>query len=304
MSATAAPNVFVSYGYSDPVGQDIIDELSRRFTVMTALSVTGEVSPIQALQEALNRADIAVAVLPPPGNRDRSNVIFEAGVAVGMNLPVVVTSENPRLPRAMKGLSTVKSRSTKNLPSFVEDVLRRGVRANYSRQIPSSRAEANYHIRRPINIPHIEAAPMAVNAAEDRATPMRTDELVAYLREVFASAGAEVVVPSHSEATSNVFVPDLVVWSDDLLPVFGAPMVIEVLRRATSSTKARRRLLNLLQHTGARSLLAVAAEGEGNRVWSDGQYIILTLTVKSLFEELSRQELAPALATLLEDAQP
>lgn len=291
MDVPAEANVFVSYAITDAYAEPILDELSQTFSVATARSVVGPMESRAALRAAMDSAAVVVVVLPPPGNRDRPNVIFETGVAVGMGLSVLVVSREAKLPRSLLDLPVVTSSTLASLEDMVREAARRGpVDVTGQEQTPHAVREQIGH------------APSRMARPEERLSFLREQELAAYLADIFRTAGAEVVIPSPRLTDRKVDNADLVIWDDNILPIFGAPLPVEILRSMHSSTKVRSKLLKTLHASGAHSILAVAATGRGSWRWTDGHALILTVAAESLVEQLEYKPLAAALASLLEAA--
>jgi predicted nucleotide-binding protein len=97
--AAGGTRVFVAYSLTDPLADEVLARLKDRYSVHTSVSIHAPVPRTTALMDVLSWADVAVAVLPPPQDRSRTNVIFEIGMAVGRSLPVLLISSSTGVPR-------------------------------------------------------------------------------------------------------------------------------------------------------------------------------------------------------------
>lgn len=302
MTDSSPPRIFVSYGYSDARVNDVMAWLSNSFDTVTALSVVGPLESRGALRVAMESTEGVVGVLPPPGNRDRANVVFEIGVAVGLGLPVVVVAQGEaKLPRSLQGLPTGDIELLASLEGVVMRALRAGP-ANDSVWPTRFPAKASLQSSRPPGL-ELSAAGRSFTDEKTRFSTMSETELLLTLESLLRSGSTQVFVPKRQPDQVATQLPDLLIWDDDVLPLLGVPLPVEVIRNFSALPKVRSRLLHTMRASGATSLLAVTVDGRGSRRWSDGREVILTVASATLADALASRPLADVLADLLEAAQ-
>lgn len=297
-----SPRLFVSYGLSDGRAEPVLEVLAENSHFISALSLSGPVQSRDAIRQAMRDVHVVVAILPPPGNRDRSNVIFEIGIAVGLAMPVllvVADAENPKLPRMLQGLRT----TSLDRPSNMLDAVNRAFRLGSIDAIPEPKATVRMrgHSRGG------QRDPLAPEYQDpeliDRYSALSELELIDAVADLLKASGGQVLVP---RATSGAAVDqaDLVLWDESLLPILGAPpLPVEVVRDLRSFVGARSRLQHTMRASGANTMLVIAARGQGSRRLSDGASLMLGVAMPTLARALESQTLAGALAQALNEAE-
>jgi hypothetical protein len=300
MGKSASRRIFVSYSLSDPTGPLVRHALADHdFGVITASTASTNRTPTRALAEVLGDVDSVVVVLPPPGDRSRTNVIFEAGVAVGRGLPVLLVAPSAELPADLRDLPFLRLDDLERLPAAL-DASERALR-DAERNPPP-----DWNARRAMEELTSDVAYSRFGVASrppSKFASLDESALLDVVRQLLTDSDTRVLVPERRADVIAVDTPDLVLWNDGLLSSFGLPVPVEVLRRLSSSRAVLSRLRRTLRASGARSLLAVAADGDGNVRWSSGKELILVITAESLESAVRSLPIASALPALLESAR-
>jgi hypothetical protein len=82
--------IFASYSLADDAGRTLRRRLADSFEVVTPEMLTGSVGRRTALMRSLLGVDVAVVIFPPSDDPSWRNVLFEAGMAAGVGLPLVL----------------------------------------------------------------------------------------------------------------------------------------------------------------------------------------------------------------------
>ena len=215
------------------------------------------------LSRHLASADFVVAVLPSPmpardrESRGRDNVLFELGLAVGMNKPALVITEGAaKAPSDLRGMAITRVRGLAHVTEAVPEIDRflRHAKELSSNERPATESRGTGRL---------DWAHARIQKFRHETGPRRTFDFERLVAEVFERAGAEVQVtdrPSPSRTDES----DMVVWSDDLAYELGGPMLVEcksyrggvgsILRNAEHTM---RHLDEIVQRTDARLAMLV-----------------------------------------------
>lgn len=296
MSPTT-PRVFVLHSLTDAAGQRVTAELSRDFDVGGSADLRGELPPALGLRDVLADFDAVVAVLPPPGNRDRTNVMFEVGVAVGVASRVLLVTASERLPSRLHGLPFLAYDSLSVLRARVAELLAAEAYAPTAAaaKLVTSRSAPDVLADRTVPAPQRQSAPGLSRFAD-------ANSIIEFLAEIVRAREGQVLIPTEGGATSSVDRPDLVLWVDGLQATFGLPLPVEIVAKATSVSQIRKRLIRVMDGTGASSLLVVSHLDAPPTAWSDGNRLMLIVGADALMERLSAASVPDALTALLEEA--
>lgn len=296
MASAERLRIFVSRSSSDPQAEDVLDVLRDRFDVIDSISIASDLQPPLATRSAMAESEVVVVALPPPSNRDRSNVILDAGIAVGHALPTVVVSRESKLPRSLLGLPLVESAVLDDLPAVVANAAKTG-ETIYSK-LPSK----NHRHSPKTALPPVGRVASQVPDSRDAHDFTNEAEVLDSLRTVLINSGIKFLQPERSPGEAPRDRADLVVWDDALQHMFGLPLPIEITRYTQLSKTLRSHLRHTLRASGARSLVAVGVRGESCYRWSDGHELILTVPADDLARHISEMPFHLALASLLEKA--
>jgi nucleoside 2-deoxyribosyltransferase len=171
-------------------------------------------SIIDSILDEVKEADFVCAVLP--SGYTPENVIFEIGFALGLKRPVLVLTEpEVKVPFELRNLAqaTVRLNDKRALGKAVEALL-------------PAIAKAPHHGRKPVTFPKLRTISRA-DADEIFARlsePHKVSEanFQEIVTDLFQKAGVLAPSPSHSGRG------DLSIWIDELEPVFGNPILVEV----------------------------------------------------------------------------
>lgn len=171
---------------------------------------------------ALKDSDFVVAVLSP--NYKSDNVIFEAGYATALGKPVLLAASGPYdLPSSLKNLLYVGSINPEAISFAVDQILEnlkedlREPQRTTETQEKSLGNDSNGYLAK-IN-------QIFGDSIDQQTMPLNSMKGVAFenlLREVLEKAG--ISIKAKTEIDDDV---DLAVWSKQLDPYFGNPILIE-----------------------------------------------------------------------------
>lgn len=292
MASAERRHVFITRSRSDPQSERVLDVLRDRFSVADSILLASDLQPPLATRTAMAEASVVVVVLPPPRNRDRLNVIFDAGIAVGQALPVVIVSPEPKLPRGLLGLPLVEATALNKLPAVVTNAAKSG-KTVYSQRPPRKHEYTSGGAISADSRPH--------ESSQGR-NLMSEAQVLNLLQATLKKEGIKVLRPEPLLAESPTDRADLVVWDDNLQHMFGLPLPVEVIRDTRLSKNLRSRLRHTLHASGARSLIAVGVGGESSFRWADSHELILAVPADDLLQLTRRMPFHRALASLQETA--
>lgn len=186
---------------------------------------------LEHLSSMIRDADLFLGVLPPQDEQLSPSVLFEVGLALGLPRPVLLLSE----------------RDPSDLPQVFRDVvlLRVGVDNREAIGFAVDQAVAAVRMGRPRK-PAFTSSPEETEAIGEIAS-----ELVAHLDRVrmpddqelegavvraLKASGVSTIVRPSDESTARV---DMAIWSDELAPWVGAPLLIEVRSRIPDIERLR-----------------------------------------------------------------
>lgn len=290
MTSARSQTAVVLSSPSDPGARLIIDALAKYFEVLTPTSMLSSLGRPTALRALLVGAEVVVAVVPRAPNRDRSNVIFELGVAVGTGARVLVVAAKEGMPLSLRGLPAVDSKS----PATV--VANRALASLASDPYTPEPEDVK------LSLPKSDVGRPSTPTSGPSMWQLNERDLVESLAHAFRAAGARVQLPRPETSKSPMEIPDLVLWDDGLQANFDLPLPVEVVRSATSVAKIRARLLRLMDKSGAASLLVVSAASVAPSTWSDGQRFMLIVSADDISARLGKAPLGAAMAELLSEA--
>jgi hypothetical protein len=304
MPGEAQPRIFLSYSLSDDAGRTLRDMLGDRFEVTTPEMLTGDVVRSTALRRSLIQTDVAVVVLPTADDPSWRNVLFEAGAAAGVGVPVILVGEAVSAPADLADSLIFNPHQIDEVISLIE-VLAHGNRTFYQRDLLITEEDhfpGWEQVTSPPPVPALSSE--YVDQWITRLKNVRSERsAVSLISDLFQQSGARVRTESQANAGQVVDKPDLVLWHDDLLATFGLPLPVEVLLKARAWPAVRSRLERTLTASGGRSLVAVAVrDGMNSKVWTDGRRTILVSSAIQLAESLAQLPLAEALSAILASA--
>lgn len=287
----ARRTVFVSRSRADADAGALVRLLRDGYDVVEATSVASGLPAALAVPEAMRAADVVLVLLPAPEDPAHANVVYEAGVAVGAGLPVVVSDLAGPPPGILATLTYARGDDIGQLRRALDKASRPRPRRG------SSAGGAGLVAHRPA-LRDDEAARFR-DAAASASGELRLAEVLA---AVFEAAGADV---SQSDRPADLAQADLSIWQDGLQAAFGLPLPVEILSRTGRLRPVRKRLLRTMRLAGAQSLLVVLAGNRPtNEFWTDGTAKILGCDAGTLIGALSRAPLDEALVGLLDQAEP
>ncbi|HZM80337.1 MAG TPA: leucine-rich repeat domain-containing protein [Candidatus Limnocylindrales bacterium] len=204
---------FVSAGSNVDLSP-LMSDLQRRGADPYVLSDVAELGSdvLQSLRQAIARADQVLLVVGR--GTISSTVMFEAGIAVGMDKPLIVIADpHIKLPYDLPGVLTVRAR-----PDDLEAV---GFALDQAQGRNVRRSQKAAATGRSLG-QRIDGLLVRLRAAE----PINESYAIALLKEALDDSG---VIAAEGGNTDQRF--DLGVWSDDLDSIAANPLLIEVKRK-------------------------------------------------------------------------
>jgi hypothetical protein len=305
MSGKSRSRVFLAYSLSDDTARALRKILSESFDIVSPEMLTGRIERRDALRQRLLVTDVAIVIFPPVSDPAWRNVVFEAGMASGVGLPLVLVGDSTSVPADLKGSLIFEPTQTDQISNLVRD-FSTSDRILYARpQIPSlvfreSIWDSNRDFSSPESRSPAISGEYASSWLEQASEAVDERTAINLASELFRNAGARVHAEQHLGRPGAVTAPDLALWHDDLLTTFGLPLPVEVLLHARSWPAIRQRLEKTLESAGGQTLVAIAFQGEPQpEVWTDGRHTILLIPATILARYLAITSLPNALSTLL-----
>jgi hypothetical protein len=273
---------FIAAG-SDVDLSALISDLRRRGTDPYVLSDVAELGAdvLQSVSQAIARADLVLLVVG--AGAVSSNVMFEAGIAVGMGKPLVVVADpNVKLPYDLTGVLTVHARHDDlEAIGFALD------QAQGRRARPSHRPAATGR--------SLGARAYELLARMYAAEPINEVDAIALLKEALEDSG---VIAAEGTDSTNRF--DLGIWSDDLDAIAANPLLIEV-KRKLHGAAVDQLLRYLAANPTARAALVVSlapVEREVvERVRATG-HLVWVISLRDLLERMASASFAEVVRDL------
>lgn len=276
------PQVSVSCSYSDILRPELRERLAENFDVVPLGFSAGSLARGTAVG-AVSDIDVAVVLLPAPDDPALGNVVFEAGVAAGAGVPLLVIGDVANVPTYLASSVVIDAEHLDALTETVTRLLgRRGDAVDQNVGDPGP----------PLTSDYVSSwvARMRQANSEQEALPL--------INDLFTHAGARIRDVERTSG-SPVHRADLVIWDDNLAATVGVPLPIEVLLRWQSWPAIRGRLEQTLMASGSRTLLALVMEdGNPPRVWTDGRHLVLVAAASAFAEELGNVSLPRAISNL------
>jgi hypothetical protein len=273
---------FISAG-TDVDLSGLISDLRRRGAEPYVLSDVAELGAdvLQSVSQAIVGADYVLLVLGT--GSVSSNVIFEAGMAVGLGKPLlVVASPGIKLPSDLASVLTVRAD-----PGDLGAI---GFALDQAQGRAARRAHAAAATGRSLGS-RVDDLLARLTAEE----PISEREAIEVLKDALEESG---VIAAEGLGDDNRF--DLGVWSDDLDAIAANPLLIEV--KKTLRAGSVEQVLNLLAaNPTARAALLVflnpVSREQLERASRTG-YPVLVITFRDLLERMRSASFAEVVRTL------
>lgn len=288
-NAAGSRRVFVSYSLASKADADLLAALRGRYDISEASTLASGLPMSLALTEAIRAADAVLVILPEPNDAPLDNVLFEAGIAVGLGRSVVVVGDSLTLPRSLATFARVARRDLGALDQAIAMATRKRRSSGHARSVTKA-APAQPAL-----------SPATAQGFVERLTKNPSErDFVEWVAGTFREAGAAVVFDDRQKGLDRA---DLSLWHDDLQAVFGLPLPVEVLISTRSLKPILARLQRTMRAAGATSLVAVSAtQTQLHARWTDGISVIMAVDAARLVTALSTSPLPEALSELLSTA--
>jgi hypothetical protein len=239
------------------------------------------ISVVDHVEKALDAADFMIAVLDQPASS--ANVYFEVGLAYAQRKPllVLVAPQARNLPSDVADLFHVRAQPTdREAIAFALD------------QVLAAKPQAARPSRAAIqqSKPLGDAADSLLKALHN-VTPQTSERR---FRDLVVKALQDSRVGTVARSAHPDTAPDLAVWSDELSPWVGNPLLIEIMGRVAlegSPTSYYARLAKYLEHSNAQWALLIAPTQAADyyRQFAAQFPTILFIELEELFQNLRKR---------------
>jgi hypothetical protein len=244
-------------------------------------------SLVESVKTAIDSADLIIAALPR--EREHSNSLFEAGVAVGLGKPVVVVAEpGTKVPLGLSTNLIIQSHlSDAEAIKYALEKIPRQRRPSRTQSQPSGRP-----------LGPIADDLIARIAAEAEIGNFTESVAINTLRAAIDASGAIAV-------QGNLDGFDLGVWADDLESIGANPLIIEYKKRL--SLKTVNAIYEQIRrgYQSARLVLLVYGEGAPNQVPIEtdiGDFPVLVVSLHDLLSRMRLRSFAEVVRQIRNDA--
>jgi len=220
-----------------------------------------------------------------------ANVFYEIGLAHGLDKRVILfaTATDQRLPFDIEHHYIVRSPLTNSVAvDFAIDQILSAPPPSSTKRRPSQPKE----LAKPLG----SKATRFLRRLDDLAESRSERELEYLVHELLSAAGVDVV----AEARSKNIAVDFAVWSDELEPFLGNPLIIELkrsLRRRVDVVKAGQQLSRYLSHSGGLWGLLLYHHGfdPDHPAWAELPPNVMAMRLEDLIRQLRGQSFPEAL---------
>jgi nucleoside 2-deoxyribosyltransferase len=215
------------------------------------LEITGTTVREQ-IEKAINRASFCIAIIAAPPS---ANVLYEVGFAAAKAKPTLLILDTMAdVPQFLADLTSVKARPSQiESISYVLDTFLDKLRASVPKR--GSLVKTKMISQRSKEMVEF------LKGLGERAT---TGELENIVKRVLSDSGVRIVVPGRSADQGH----DMAAWVDELEPVIGNPLLIQVKHKLTppAGRHLRDKLLTRFREAGGRAALIIYLEGIEDRI--------------------------------------
>jgi hypothetical protein len=236
-------------------------------------------SIIDRVQQEIRHSDLVCIVLPQGYGRD--NLIFEAGLALGSDRPVLVLAvPDVDIPFELAELTYVRAPLSDK--PFLGSVL-----AAYVPEVLSRKARIHRPPAPTLKRLGREDAEEVLRALKDRPA-IREKELIGIMTDLFRKVG---ILTSSEPAIESKRRPDLAIWIDETQSIFGNPILVEARVGKLSQLRideAYHQLSQSLIQAKARLGLLIYWDLEGARFKLAATHLplVICLSIEGLIDSL------------------
>jgi nucleoside 2-deoxyribosyltransferase len=243
-------------------------------------SPVGESVP-KSLRQMMRKADFVVGVLD--GGEDRENVLFELGVAIGLNRPLFLLVP-PELSTNFSLQSYPMLQAPLNDVSAIVFHLRQFLR-NITKRRPPALLPTTKSSEK-VGLAWLEDLATTASTLDER----QLEQQISY---ALSRAGFATSVEPSFPADGKILRPDLVAWFDSAPTIFGNPLLIEVKRNLGDHRNiAIAQVKRYLNAAKLRTAIVIAGSGADDVEFeqADVGYIFI-LSAETFLKELARGSL-------------
>jgi hypothetical protein len=243
----------------------------------------GESSP-RTLRENMRHVDFVVGLLEDHNSRE--NVLFELGVAVGLNKPLfllvppgTVTNfallSHPHVKTQLDDADAIAF----HLRQFLRNLRKRRQRL----------AKVSSH-----QVKIADLVPPWVDSLMSRVASLNESQLERQISEALSQAGFTTSIETTFEADERVYRPDIVAWFGAAPPSFGNPWIIEVKQSLDrqKSAAAIEQVKSYLRASNLRTAVVVAGSGAPDVAFESVENgYVFVISAERFLKELSQGSL-------------
>lgn len=185
----------------------------RGIAALSASAISAGASLSDEILRSIAAADFVVALLT---DRESENVIFELGVARGMNKPTLVFTTGSALPSDLQGLIYRSMDSLDQLEGVAVDIERFLRNAK-----PPPALSVEPSLTPKVDLTWARDELQALRASDQ---PRRLQGFESLIGRIFEAAGADVQSTGNTHDDRGV---DFVVWLNDIAYALGGPILVE-----------------------------------------------------------------------------
>jgi hypothetical protein len=275
---------------SAPFGTDtsqLIEAFRRRDVECLRLdNLKPGAAVIDTLQKLVHDVTFVCGVFKGPS--PNPNVLFELGLAAGLQKPIVVLSElDANVPLDLKSLLVVHISidDAASIDTAIDSLLQHVTRGTPKQKSIPRNLEAT--IDRDAALKRLAA--LSGSAAAQRGIAYET-----FVRDLFEEANITVSQPSRMDTGA-----DLAIWLNGIEPVIGNPILVEVKGGEATSQRQHEAETKLLQSLGKvaapAGMIIWVGESSRPRKTATNLPIVFTFSIVELIDLLATRRLAPEL---------
>jgi hypothetical protein len=263
--------------------KDILRKKGVEYKSLYELAVPG-LTIIEELTEVISKADLFLAVLDSPS--PNPNIAFELGYAYALKKPILILAppEMKVLPDDFRSLLYIRAEThNEEAIGFAIDQILAAPKSSRETSKRSRRKPAK--TTKPIGMHTHEL----LNELDSLGQNITEADLQRIIQKALHYSGVSVV--AHSQERDAAV--DFAVWVDELEPIIGNPIIIEIKRRIRDSSAAveiRNQIFHYLSNGNSRGALVLYLDGD---IWDSGRYSLLLpniffIKIRELLSRLER----------------
>jgi hypothetical protein len=277
--------VFISSSPRDVFAEHLARRLSGAAEVLSHASIEAGAVWTDAAEGLVEQSDLVIVALPA-GRSNMNFLMFEAGLARGMDKPMLVVSDE-RLPRTLSGFSVISRQAASTLPAADLLHLLKNIVRDSKNAVTGSHKR---FIQRRLKESDVEQEVLSASRVDE-------DAIIGTLYKFFASENAKIVSPRRDE--KGHVGADLVVWDDELTSLIAQPMLIRV-DVASKRKVSMIALRDSLKGAGASTLLQLTNRREALLFRQFEEGAVFIINVDDFIEDVSHAGMLASFARYID----